>query len=115
MSQVVARHVPYLRRYARALTGSQSAGDAYVAATLEALIEDPAVLSGGTSLRVALYRAFSRIWSSVPVNGETEPVDTRGRVEQRLTHITPPRGRRSCWSRSKAFPSRRPRRFSAST
>src|SRR5215470_7870534 len=89
MSQAVARHVPYLRRYARALTGSQSAGDSYVAATLEALIEDPAVLSGGTSLRVALYRAFSRIWASIPVNGEAEPVDPRGRVEQRLTHITP--------------------------
>src|SRR5262249_3685812 len=89
MSQAVARHVPYLPRYARALTGNQGAGDAYVAATLEALIEDPAVLSGGASLRVALYRAFSRIWSSVPVNGEAEPVDARGRVEQRLTHITP--------------------------
>ena len=88
MSQSVARHVPYLRRYARALTGNQSAGDAYVAATLEALIEDPAVLSGA-SLRVALYRAFSRIWASVPVNGEAEPVDARQRVEQRLTHITP--------------------------
>jgi CheY-like chemotaxis protein len=71
------------------LTGSQSAGDAYVAATLEALIEDPAVLSGAQSLRVALYRAFSRIWASVPVNEETEPVDTRHTVEQRLTHITP--------------------------
>jgi len=89
MSQTVARHVPYLRRYARALTGSQSAGDAYVAATLEALIEDSSALSGGTSLRVAVYRAFSRIWNSVPVNGETEPVDSRGRIEQRLTHITP--------------------------
>jgi DNA-directed RNA polymerase specialized sigma24 family protein len=89
MSQAVARHVPYLRRYARALTGSQSAGDTYVAATLEALIEDPAVLSGGMSLRVALYRTFSRIWTSVPVNGESEPVDHRQRVEQRLTHITP--------------------------
>jgi len=89
MSQAVARHVPYLRRYARALTGSQSAGDAYVAATLEALIEDPAVLSGGASLRVALYRAFSRIWASVPVNEEAEPADPGSRVEQRLTHITP--------------------------
>jgi DNA-directed RNA polymerase specialized sigma24 family protein len=89
MSQAVARHVPYLRRYARALTGSQSAGDAYVAATLEALIEDSAVLSGGMSLRVALYRTFSRIWASIPVNGEREPADHRQRVEQRLTHITP--------------------------
>jgi phosphohistidine phosphatase SixA len=34
-SQLVVQHLPYLRRYARALTGSQMAGDAYVAATLE--------------------------------------------------------------------------------
>ena len=30
-SQIVAQHVPYLRRYARALTGNQASGDAYVA------------------------------------------------------------------------------------
>ena len=34
-AQLVVQHLPYLRRYARALTGSQMAGDAYVAATLE--------------------------------------------------------------------------------
>ncbi|MFN7024976.1 MAG: response regulator, partial [Pseudorhizobium sp.] len=27
----VASHLPYLRRYARAVTGSQTSGDAYVA------------------------------------------------------------------------------------
>jgi CheY-like chemotaxis protein len=47
-SQAVAQHLPYLRRYARALTGSQSSGDAYVAATLEALVEDPSVLEAGS-------------------------------------------------------------------
>ena len=31
-SQLVAEHLPLLRRYARALTGSQASGDAYVAA-----------------------------------------------------------------------------------
>jgi DNA-directed RNA polymerase specialized sigma24 family protein len=38
ISQAVAQHLPYLRRYARALAGNQRSGDAYVAATLEALI-----------------------------------------------------------------------------
>ncbi|MFY9599276.1 MAG: response regulator, partial [Pseudolabrys sp.] len=46
-SQAVAQHLPYLRRYARALSGSQPSGDAYVAATLEALIQDPKVLDAG--------------------------------------------------------------------
>ena len=38
-SQAVAQYLPFLRRYARALTGSQMSGDAYVSATLEALIK----------------------------------------------------------------------------
>ena len=39
MSSRIAPHIPYLRRYSRALTGSQASGDAYVAAVLEALME----------------------------------------------------------------------------
>src|SRR3569623_915285 len=34
MSQTLAPHIPYLRRYARALTGSQSSGDDHVRAAL---------------------------------------------------------------------------------
>ncbi len=88
-SQAVAQHLPYLRRYARALTGSQSSGDAYVAATLEALIEDPAVLEKGTSTRIALYRLFTKIWNSVAVNGAVEVGGKEIAAEQRLSHITP--------------------------
>ncbi len=88
-SKAVAQHLPYLRRYARALTGSQASGDAYVAAALEALIEDPAILETATAPRVALYRLFTKIWNSVPVNGAPEPAEKGLPVEQRLAHITP--------------------------
>lgn len=88
-STAVAQHLPYLRRYARALTGNQASGDAYVAATLEALIEDPAVLGAAKTLRVDLYRLFTKIWNSVPVNGLPEPATRGSAVEQRLIHITP--------------------------
>ena len=37
MAQALAPHLPYLRRYARALTGAQESGDAYVRAALTAL------------------------------------------------------------------------------
>ena len=43
-ARAVAQHLPYLRRYARALTGSQVSGDAYVAATLEDLVERDYIL-----------------------------------------------------------------------
>ncbi len=88
-SQAVAQHLPYLRRYARALTGSQSSGDAYVATTLEALIEDPSVLEKDASTRIALYRLFTKIWNSVAVNGAAESPGKEMPVEQRLSHITP--------------------------
>ena len=35
-SQIVTQDLPYLRRYARALTGSQTSGDAYVTAIITA-------------------------------------------------------------------------------
>ena len=39
MTQTLAPHLPYLRRYARALTGSQASGDAHVRAALQALLD----------------------------------------------------------------------------
>ena len=63
VSQAVVAHLPYLRRYARALTGSQMAGDAYVRATLEAALSDSEVLDQIGQGRVALYTAFNKIWS----------------------------------------------------
>lgn len=70
MAQQVAQYVPYLRRYARALTGTQQAGDAYVSATLEALIADPSLLNDSDNMKVSLYGVFSRYWNSVTANTE---------------------------------------------
>jgi DNA-directed RNA polymerase specialized sigma24 family protein/CheY-like chemotaxis protein len=72
LSATVAPHLPYLRRFARALTGSQSSGDAYVAAMLESLIADPAILKSASSPKIALYQTLSRLWGSVPINGKSE-------------------------------------------
>ncbi len=48
MSQTLAPHLPYLRRYARALTGSQASGDAHVRAALTALLSgDQSLMEGG--------------------------------------------------------------------
>ncbi|WP_137045172.1 response regulator [Pseudolabrys sp. FHR47] len=89
ISQIVAQHLPYLRRYARALTGSQQSGDAYVAATLEALVQDPSVLDAASSTRVGLYRLFTKIWNSVGMNAEAalEPADQP--AERHLSQIAP--------------------------
>lgn len=90
VSQAVAQHLPYLRRYARALSGSQASGDAYVAATLEALVQDPKVLETGDSTRIALYRLFTKIWNSIAENSRAAPVpDTDQAVERHLAQIPP--------------------------
>ena len=89
-SQAVAQHLPYLRRYARALSGSQASGDAYVAATLEALVQDPKVLSSHASTRIALYQLFTKIWNSVALNGKTAAAAATGQpVERHLSQIAP--------------------------
>ena len=64
LSLVVADLLPFLRRYARALTGSQSSGDRYAAMTLEALLADRSVFETASSNKVALFMAFNRIWAS---------------------------------------------------
>jgi DNA-directed RNA polymerase specialized sigma24 family protein/CheY-like chemotaxis protein len=88
-SQTVARHLPYLRRYARALVGSQSAGDAYVVATLESIIADRQALETKELSRTALYRLFTKIWNSVSLNSVAEPGGMGLPVERRLSHVTP--------------------------
>jgi DNA-directed RNA polymerase specialized sigma24 family protein len=88
-SKTVAQYVPQLRRYARALTASQSAGDSYVAASLEALIADPAVLGDELGPRVALYRLFTKIWNSISINGEKGQLEAKLPGEHRLANITP--------------------------
>jgi DNA-directed RNA polymerase specialized sigma24 family protein len=88
-AQLVVQFLPYLRRYARALTGSQAAGDAYVAATLETLVSDPGMIGGGANVKVALFTIFTRIWNSLAVNGENDHIARDLPAEIRLGQITP--------------------------
>jgi DNA-directed RNA polymerase specialized sigma24 family protein len=90
ISKTIAPHLPYLRRFARALAGNQAAGDSYVVAALEILIEDPAQFQADLDPRVALYRVFTRLFNSLDVNlrpnAEVSPGTT---IDQRLEAITP--------------------------
>jgi CheY-like chemotaxis protein len=67
-SAMIAPHLPFLRRFARALAGTQAAGDAHVAATLEAIIEDPEIVDDGLDPKIAIYRAFLNTWRGVPTS-----------------------------------------------
>ena len=88
----VAANLPYLRRYARALTGSQHTGDAFVQATLEAALADRDLADSLRGGRVPLYRAFNKVWSSAYMEVGAEE-DARSIHEQaaqdQLRRITP--------------------------
>ncbi len=90
LSKTIAPHLPYLRRFARALAGTQAAGDAYVAATLEVLAEDASSFDDSLDPRIALYRTFLGLWNSVGIN--LKPTIVNGGetvVDRKLEQITP--------------------------
>jgi len=83
MTQTLAPHLPYLRRYARALTGSQQSGDAHVRAALQALLTGDEALAEGVSPRVGLYRLFHAIWQS-PEDIENAILDAQKTIDSQL-------------------------------
>jgi CheY-like chemotaxis protein len=87
ISSAIAPHLPYLRRFARMLSGNQKAGDAYVVATLESLVAAPDAFDQSVSPPIALYRQFLGIWNSVNGGGGDGALD--GGVERTLGSITP--------------------------
>jgi CheY-like chemotaxis protein len=78
ISNAIAPHIPFLRRFARALCGTQASGDAYVAAALEAILADPRCLDAEIDPKVALYKLFLRNWRNVPLNSHDDSSIFRG-------------------------------------
>ena len=81
-------HLPFLRRYARALTGDQKSGDAYIRASLEALAEDPGLIDQDGAPRLSLYRFFHAIWAGTGARVETH-APAGSVVDHRLQSLTP--------------------------
>ena len=77
----IAKNLPYLRRYARALTGSQATGDAFVRATLEAALADQTLKQSLEGGRVPLYCAFNKVRASAYLevaDGDDDGADREG-------------------------------------
>ena len=86
-------HLPFLRRYARALTGSQQHGDNFVHTTLEVIVAVPDEFRVSGDTRIDLYRNFHRIWESAFIeDGEASDEGENPLVRaanRRLARITP--------------------------
>ncbi|WP_043919635.1 response regulator [Jannaschia aquimarina] len=85
----ISRALPYLRRYARALTGAQASGDNYAAATLEAILSDRSLLGQTSSIKTDLFRTFHGIWSTSGAPMEEEEDATRRAAQKHLARLTP--------------------------
>lgn len=92
ISEIIAPQLPYLRRFARVLSGSQESGDAYVVAMLEAIAAEPSMFPIQLEPRVATYQSFLDVWNSVRLNQQKydAPVSERlAAADRKLEAITP--------------------------
>lgn len=91
LAEQIVSKIPHLRRFARALTGSQPSGDAYVAAVLEAIAHDPKELPQKSDMTLSLYALFCRLWQTVDVNAKAEPLAPmwEANADRRLAALVP--------------------------
>ncbi len=91
LSTRIAPHLAYLRRYSRAITGSQTSGDAYVAAMLQALIADVNIFPKTSSDRIGIYKLFASLYSSlqVDIDAISSPFAWEQRAAGNLAFVSP--------------------------
>lgn len=91
LSATIAPHLPYLRRFSRAVSGSQESGDALVAAMLEAIIADISIFPRASNDRIALYKIFAKMFTSVAIRipQEQSLTDWEQRAAANLNALAP--------------------------
>lgn len=89
-SQEILKHLPYLRRYARALVGSQERGDQYMRIFLEAILEDPQRVPADGNRRVQLFAVFHDVCTLLHATDgdDAAPLEGLVPVEARLSQLT---------------------------
>ena len=90
--EALGPELPYLRRYARAITGSQALGDAAVREMLEALVEAPGEFDEARPPRLELYRIFHHLWrpdvfAELSSEAPTSALSLRSRQSLLLTAV----------------------------
>jgi CheY-like chemotaxis protein/DNA-directed RNA polymerase specialized sigma24 family protein len=88
LSQSISAVLPGMRRYARALTGNQHAGDGLITAVLEGLIADPSV-PAGMPVKVGLYRLFLQRYNQQGSAHEAAEQGTETAADRRLAQLSP--------------------------
>ena len=89
ITSMVATTLPNLRRYARAVTGSQAAGDELVAQVLEGLIAEPNAIAGEQPVKIGLYRQFLRLVNTRADRMDEAAEDPETIADKRLGRLSP--------------------------
>lgn len=88
LSQTIGAALPFLRRYGRALTGSQTTGDNYAAVTLEAILADRSAVSDASGPKVGLFKVFHGIWVTTGAPVVDEDSAPRQAAQSRMAKLT---------------------------
>jgi DNA-directed RNA polymerase specialized sigma24 family protein/CheY-like chemotaxis protein len=88
----ILQQLPYLRRYARALTGSQKTGDGLIGDSLERLLQNPQNFEARGRLGLGLFKLFHGtigrpVAAMAELTGVSDPMQRR--VGERLAELSP--------------------------
>lgn len=89
LAPVVEQHLPYLRRYARALTGSQKDGDRFSLLTLQSILADRTLFDSDLAPKTALFRVFHTIWDPLEVAAADDSNSLEAKAREKLSKLTP--------------------------
>jgi CheY-like chemotaxis protein len=88
LTSKIGANLPFLRRYARALTGSQTEGDRYAVVALEAILSDRSLFDHEVSDKVALFKVFHSIWSTSGATLSESETGAAAKAQQHLSRLT---------------------------
>ena len=111
ISEAISKALPFLRRYARAVTGSQKQGDEWVRLCAEVVLQQPELLAQAEDTKRGVFALFHRLQQPF---GSLDPAaaenSVSGRLKESLTDMAPPqrqvlrnldsrgqRGRKPCY------------------
>ena len=90
LSQAITRTLPFLRRYARAVTGSQQHGDEWVRLCAEVAVRQPELIATLEDTKLGVFTLFHRLrqpFGGLEERGEGGTVS--GRLKESLTDMAP--------------------------
>ena len=90
MSEAITRTLPFLRRYARAVTGSQKRGDEWVRLCAEVALQQPDLIAQAEDTKLGVFTLFHRLrqpFGTLEESGAENSVS--GRLKESLTDMAP--------------------------